>query len=179
MCSNDDLRVQGRTLSPAEFSEIENLIAEHPDWSRHRIAKELCRWWEWRTPGGQFKTFAARSLLLTLAQRHGLALPAIRENQRRRPWGIRPMESHGEASACPIEASLKSLQPLRWQILPPKSSERPRVLGYLREHHYLGFNRPVGTHLLYLIQDHEQHDLAVHLVGAAAWQCAARDGSIA
>jgi hypothetical protein len=33
----------------------------------------------------------------------------------------------------------------------------------------------VGTHLIYLVQDVAQRDLAVHLVGAAAWQCAGRD----
>ena len=109
MCSNNCLHVQGRTLSLAQLTKIEDLIAQHPDWSRHRIAKELCQWWEWRSPGGQLKTFAARSLLLTLAQRHGLALPAIRENKRRRPWGIGPMASQPEASSRPIEATLKSL----------------------------------------------------------------------
>jgi hypothetical protein len=33
----------------------------------------------------------------------------------------------------------------------------------------------VGTHLLYLVRDAQERDLAVHLVGAAAWQCAPRD----
>jgi hypothetical protein len=33
----------------------------------------------------------------------------------------------------------------------------------------------VGTHLVYLVQDVQQRDLAVHLVGAAAWHCAGRD----
>jgi hypothetical protein len=55
------------------------------------------------------------------------------------------------------------------------SSVRERALAYLRQYHYLGCNRPVGTHLLYLVRDVEQRDVAVHLVGAAAWQCAPRD----
>jgi hypothetical protein len=33
----------------------------------------------------------------------------------------------------------------------------------------------VGAHLIYLVQDAQGRDLAVHLVGAAAWQCAPRD----
>ena len=53
--------------------------------------------------------------------------------------------------------------------------ERERALAYLRQYHYLGCNRPVGTHLLYLVRDAQGRDLAVHLVGAAAWQCAPRD----
>lgn len=178
MCSIDGIRVQGRHVSQAQWLGIQNLVGEHPDWSRHRIAKELCDWWDWRTPLGQRKTFAARSLLLTLAQRYGLQLPAIREAHRRRPWGIRPAGEKLTVSSDPIKAALAHLQPLQWRLLLPKSSARERAFGYLREHHYLGFNRPVGTHLVYLIQDAQQRDLAVHLVGAAAWQCSARDGYI-
>jgi len=178
MCSTDCLRVQGRYLSEAQFCQIKNLIGEHPDWSRHRIAKELCRSWGWCTPLGQLKTFAARSLLLTLAQRHALQLPAIREAHRSRPWGIRPGPEKltvSTVSPVPIVASLADIGPLQWHILLPKSPLRERAFAYLRQYHYLGFNRPVGTHLIYLIQDAEQRDLAVQLCGAATWQCAARD----
>jgi hypothetical protein len=48
----------------------------------------------------------------------------------------------------------------------------------LETYHYLGCDRPVGSHLVYLVQDLSGRDLAVHLVGAAAWQCAARDRAI-
>ena len=75
----------------------------------------------------------------------------------------------------PVEGSLASLQPLAWQMGAHGSVEREGALAYLRQYHYLGCNRPVGTHLLYLVRDVEQRDVAVHLVGAAAWQCAPRD----
>ena len=173
----DSIRVQGRSLSAAEVTELQRLVDEHPHWSRHRLAQELCYRWGWQTPLGQFKTFAARSLLLKLAQAYGLRLPPVRTAYRRRPWGlegvgpspllVRPSEV--------ITASLASLQPLQWQLGPYGSPVRSRALAYLRQYHYLGCNRPVGTHLLYLVQDAQQRDLAVHLVGAAAWQCAARD----
>jgi len=45
----------------------------------------------------------------------------------------------------------------------------------LRQYHYLGCDRPVGSHLFYVVSDRLERDLAVHLVGAAAWQCADRD----
>src|SRR5207302_869658 len=82
----DVIRVQGRSLSGAELFQLQRLIDEHPAWSRHRVAKELCQRWEWRTPLGQAKTFAARSLLLKLAQRYELRLPPVRESNRRTPW---------------------------------------------------------------------------------------------
>src|SRR5688500_12764943 len=177
MIANDCLRVQGRSLCWSELVELQLLIDEHPQWSRHRVAKELCQRWDWRTPTGQLKTFAARSLLLKLGQRHELRLPAVREAYRRCPWGLRPPQMRLAAPSPPtaIEGSLASLQPLAWQMGWRGSVERERALAYLRQYHYLGCDRPVGTHLLYLVRDVEQRDVAVHLVGAAACQCAPRD----
>jgi hypothetical protein len=48
----------------------------------------------------------------------------------------------------------------------------------LQQYHYLGCNRPVGSHLLYLVEDRQGRELAVQLVGAPAWQCAPRDAYI-
>ena len=177
---NEFIRAQGRSLSVGELAELQVLIDEHPDWSRHRVAKELCHRWGWRSPLGQLKTFAARSMLLTLAQRHGLRLPSVRAAYRRRcPWGVSESVGSARQTLAPgsrsIAADLASLQPLEWQIARHGSSERERALAYLRQYHYLGCNRPVGTHLIYLVRDAQARDLAVHLVGAAAWQCAARD----
>jgi hypothetical protein len=177
MIANNCIRAQGRSLSLSELVELQVLIDEHPHWSRHGVAKELCQRWDWRTPAGQLKTFAARSLLLKLAQRYELRLPPVREAYRRSPWGLgRPEKRLAAPPLCTLlEASLSGLQPLQWQMGWHGSLERECALAYLRQYHYLGCNRPVGTHLLYLVRDAQQRDLAVHLVGAAAWHCAPRD----
>jgi len=176
------IRVQGRCLAQAELLELQSRIdAHHPEWSRHRIARDLCERWEWRTSLGRLKTFAARSLLLTLEARHGLRLPPVRVACRRTPWGLRPAAAVS-AVAMPapeaIATGLGSLQPLQWRLAGHGAPERARALAHLQTYHYLGCNRPVGSHLLYLVQDAAGRDLAVHLVGAAAWQCAARDRAI-
>jgi hypothetical protein len=173
------IRVQGRWLSPEDLPQLQALIDAHPDWSRHRLACHLCGQWDWRTATGRFKTFAARSLLLTLAGRYGLRLPAVRWAHRSPyPWGVRPPDPLRRESPEPIprvEAPLSALQPLQWRLAPYGSPWRERALVYLRQYHYLGCERPVGSHLLYLVADAQGREVAVHLVGAAAWQCAARD----
>lgn len=177
MTTTERIQAQGRTLRAGELEELQGWIDQHPHWSRQRVAQRLCERWDWRTPRGVLKTFAARSLLLTLAQRHNLRLPALREEFRRPPWGLRrpAAPSPDRPPPAPISAPLASLQPLHWQVGGYGSPERERALSYLRQYHYLGCNRPVGVHLVYLVQDRHRRDLAVHLVGAAAWQCAARD----
>jgi hypothetical protein len=177
MCPIKVITAQGRRFDAAELLEIQQLIDENPNWSRARVALELCQRWEWRTVLGQPKSFAARSLLLKLAQRYDLRLPPLREAFRRHPWGVRPPEAVPIARAefKPIESDLASLMPLSWEGTLPGGKAREQALDYLRSYHYLGCNRPVGSHLLYLVQDGQGRDLAVHLVGAAAWHCAARD----
>lgn len=156
MMTNDYMRVQGRRLSRSEVAELQVLMDEHPHWSRHRVAKDLCAQWDWRTPAGRLKTLAARSLLLKLEQRQPLRLPPVRQAMRRSPWGLGRPELRLAAAPLPplLAASLESLQPLPWQLGGHGSKERERALGYLRHHHYLGGNRPVGTHLLYLGRGH-------------------------
>jgi len=177
MIAKDCIQVQGRCLSARELVELQVLIDEHPQWSRPGVAKALCQRWDWRTPAGRLKTFATRSLLLKLAQRQQLRLPPVREAMRRSAWGLGRSELKGASAPPPplLEASLGGLQPLQWQLGWHGSKQRERALAYLRHYHYLGCNRPVGTHLLYLVRDAQGRDLAVHLVGAAAWQCAPRD----
>jgi hypothetical protein len=169
------IRAQGRVLSLGEFAKLQALIDRQSEWSRHRIARELCQQWNWRTTEGRLKTFAARELLLKLEQRHHLRLPVVRAQHRRSPWGIPADSPPIPAPGSFLEGSLPQVQPLSWELCFYGSPERTRALGLLRQYHYLGCNRPVGAHLLYLVKDRQGREVAVHLVGAAAWQCAPRD----
>jgi hypothetical protein len=173
------IRVQGRSVSLTQLSEVQLLIEAHPEWSRHAIAKDLCQRWRWHTVLGRPKTFAARSLLLTLEAKHGLRLPPVRAAFRHAPWGLRSSARPAPPPPPePIAGALDGLQPLQWHLAGRATVERERALAYLETYHYLGCDRPVGTHLVYLVQDRAGRDLAVHLLGAAAWQCAARDRAI-
>ncbi len=49
---------------------------------------------------------------------------------------------------------------------------------YLAQHHYLGFHRPVGESIKYLVRDRYGRDLACALFGLAAWKLAPRDAFI-
>ncbi len=169
------IRCQGRTLSGTELRDLQALIDGHPQWSRHRVCVELCQQWEWRTAQGQLKTFAAREMLLKLEQRVGLHLPEVQRQMQRRPWGICRQVPEVQIQAEPVQMPLVEIQPLVWQLGEYGTEVRQRALGYLRRYHYLGCDRPVGSHLFYLVGDRFGRDLAVHLVGAAVWQCADRD----
>lgn len=165
---------QGRSLEAAELDWLGSARAAHPDWSRKRLARELCQRWQWRTPQGQWKDLAARSLLLKLQARGLLSLPPLREQYRTRRWELPPPSDPPAAMGVGIEQPLAGVQPLQWSLALAGSWAEARVHEHLRRHHYLGL-RVVGENLKYLVQSAAGEDLACLLFGAAAWQSAARD----
>jgi len=165
---------QGQSLEAAELDWLRSAIAAHPDWSRKRLARELCQRWQWRTPRGQLKDFAARSLLLKLQARRLLSLPPLREQYRTRRWELPPPSDPPAAMGVDIEQPLAGVQPLQWSLARAGSWAEARVHEHLRRHHYLGL-RVVGENLKYLVQSAAGEDLACLLFGAAAWQSTARD----
>ncbi|MFA5385367.1 MAG: hypothetical protein WC364_12050 [Eubacteriales bacterium] len=37
---------------------VRQLISDNPSWNRSRLSRELCRFWNWRSPTGQIKDMA-------------------------------------------------------------------------------------------------------------------------
>jgi hypothetical protein len=166
--------VQGRRIGSREISQIQELIAANPLWSRWRLSVALAQCWQWYAPSGQLKDLAARSLLLKLHERRLIVLPERRRvpTQRRVEATADLFELHPPE---PVEASLSSLSPLQIKVVGPRQPNYHTFQRYLVHHHYLGYRGPIGENRGYLIQSSTGVDLACLLFGAAAWQCAPRD----
>ena len=67
--------IQGRWLGTEDFEALQQLITEHPRWSRRRLSIALCEVLNWRTASGQLKDMSARLLLNKLAERGFIKLP--------------------------------------------------------------------------------------------------------
>ena len=169
--------MQGRRIEPVEFLEVRELVANHPEWSRYRLSRELCVRWDWRTPTGQWKDMAARTLMLKMAERGWIQLPARRglspNRHRLLPPPLRSWPT------TPISGRLSEVGPLRITEVSAQANGRAEVRAALVQFHYLGYQTPVGENLQYVIRDQTDRLLAVLVFGAAAWKCAARDRWIA
>jgi len=168
---------QGRRVQPADISWLRSWIDDHPSWSRYRLACEFCKIWDWCTPTGQLKDFAARSFLLKLMARGLITLPPVRTENQRVHGYVSPISAPAVALQQPsaIASSLAELTPLSLIIPKSGSPEEHLCHHYLATHHYLGFQRTVGENLNYLVKDHQGRDLACMLFGAAAWKTKPRD----
>ena len=134
--------------------------------------------WDWRNELGRFKDMAARTLLLKLERRGLIQLPP------------RQRAGTGNHKACKVESdpaldlewcSPESIGPaladwLPLQVVLVDSPTQRRIFGrLLQQYHYLGYYRPVGENLPYLIQRRDGALVGCTLFGAAAWKCAPRD----
>jgi hypothetical protein len=170
------LMIQGRMVTPEILAQVRALIGEQPDWSRRRLALELCRQWQWHNAAGQIKDMAARSFLDKLQARGWIELPP---RQRRRGPGFAPwLAALPPAPPAEMKESLAHLRPLRWEVFSARQPQAARFNAYLARYHYLPYRSTVGENLGYLVQDRHGRDLACALFGAAAWKTQPRDAFI-
>ncbi len=174
----DELVVQGRKIKPDELDWIRELMAGHPHWGRTRLSVLIAQQWDWRNEIGRLKDMAARTMLLKLERRGLIKLPARRwdcnSNHKARRVDPGPITEWDLFKEESIDCTLAELLPLR--VILVDCAFRRRVFGHLlQQHHYLGYYRPVGENLPYLIQSRGGQLLGCALFGAAAWRCAPRD----
>ena len=145
------LRYRGRDIGPEEVEFIRQLIAQHPHLSRRRLSVQLCQAWNWVQPNGAWRDMVCRGLMLALHRGGWIQLPAPMQGilnnvtaHRRRRAG------EEEVDQSPIVGSLKDLGPLKIEQV-RRSQGEDLWAQLLAQHHYLGYSRPVGEHLKYLV----------------------------
>ena len=143
------LRYRGRDLTDREIALIRELIAEHPQASRRALSALLCEAWDWRQPNGQLCDMVCRGLMLALHRGGWIELPPVRQRARNNVIARRR-----PAPACvdpaPLRARLGEIRPLEIRQV-RRSPDEALFDSLIEEHHYLGYTRPVGEHLKYLI----------------------------
>jgi hypothetical protein len=169
------IELQGRRISAAQMAWLGGWIEGHPQWSRKRLARELCQRWQWVDGRGRLKDFAARSLLLKLEARGVVKLPPLRLYNRRPPRGVPSWESWEEPVTW--EGSLREISPIGVERVMPGSEADRRWRFYLHRYHYLGL-AVVGENMGYVARDAQGREVACLLFGAAAWRCAPRDRAL-
>jgi hypothetical protein len=168
--------LQGRPFGPEQLSQVQALLGQNGGWSRYRLSRELARLWDWRTPQGQLKDMAARTLLLKLQEQGWIELPPRRMKSPTRS-GRPPVWGQPALEQPQVEGVLKELLPLRLHEVSQASQRQTRrqLEAALHHYHYLGYRSRVGQNLQYWVCDQQERPVACVVFGAPAWQCAVRD----
>jgi hypothetical protein len=145
-------RYRGREISQEDILYIRALIESHPGESRRKLSVRLCEAWQWRQANGALRDMVCRGLLVMLERAGEITLPPVsyvRHNpliQRARPEAVL-------IDTTPIEGPLCKLQPLEFEQV-RRTAEEPLFNSLMEEHHYLGYEQPVGEHLKYVVWAH-------------------------
>jgi len=165
-----ELRYRGRVISTGDILYIQDLIATHPQETRRALSKKLCEAWQWRQPNGALRDMVCRGMLLMLDRAGQIALPPVKFVPHN-PLARRARPSPVMIDTTPIEGSLHQIQPLEF-VQVRRSGDEPLFNSLMEEHHYLGYEQPVGEHLKYLIW--AEHPQGRRPVACVAWSSAAR-----
>src|SRR5436309_1848061 len=90
-----------------------------------------------------------RGMLLLLDRAGEIVLPPV-SYVRHNPLAKRARPAPVLLDTTPITDRLRNLQPLQFQQV-RRTSDEPLFNGLMEEHHYLGYEQPVGEHLKYLV----------------------------
>ena len=144
-----EFRYRGRKISQEDILYIRALIEQHPWQSRRMLSIRLCEAWQWRQANGALRDMVCRSLLLMLDRAGQIELPPV-SYVRHNPLAHRAIPEPVRIDTTPIAGRLCNLQPLEFELVRRTGKER-LWNSLLEQHHYLGYQQPVGEHLKYLV----------------------------
>jgi Druantia protein DruA len=142
-------RYRGREISTEDILYIRALIERHPGESRRKLSVRLCEAWQWRQANGALRDMVCRGLLLMLERAGQIELPLV-SYVRHNPLIRRVRPEAVLIDATPIESRLCNLQPLKLEQV-RRTAQEPLFNSLMEQHHYLGYEQPVGEHLKFLV----------------------------
>jgi Domain of unknown function (DUF4338) len=144
-----DWKYRGRLVTAEDILYIGELIAAYPRESRRTLSKKLCEAWQWKQPNGALCDMVCRGLLLMLDRAGQITLPPV-SYVRQNPLAKRARPAAVLIDTAPIEGKLQEIQPLEFEQV-RRTGDEPLFNSLMEEHHYLGYEQPVGEHLKYLV----------------------------
>jgi hypothetical protein len=144
-----ELRYRGREIREEDILSIRALIERYPGESRRKLSTRICEAWQWRQSNGALRDMVCRGMLLMLERAGQITLPPV-SYVRHNPLAQRARPEAVLIDKTPIEDPLRKLQPLEFEPV-RRTAQEPLFNSLMEEHHYLGYEQPVGEHLKYLV----------------------------
>ena len=144
-----EFRYRGREILEEDILYIRTLIERYPKESRRKLSVRVCEAWQWRQANGALRDMVCRGMLLMLERAGQIALPPV-SYMRHNPLSKRARPEPVLIDKTPLEDPLHKLQPLEFEQV-RRTAQEPLFNSLMEEHHYLGYEQPVGEHLKFLV----------------------------
>ena len=165
-------RYRGREITEEDVSFVRALIAQHEGESRRKLSQRVCQAWNWRQENGVLRDMLCRSLMLGLDRAGLIELPPVKQRPPNNAIRHRRTPSLSIEST-PVLGSLSELGPLTWRSV-RRTKDEPLFNALLRQHHYLGYTRPVGEHVKILVSAQDR-PIACFAFSSAPYHLTLRD----
>ena len=166
LANEPSFAIAGGRSAQEDILYIRALIERYPGESRRKLSVRLCEAWQWRQANGALRDMVCRGLLLMLERAGQITLPPV-SYVRNNPLSRRARPEPVLIDATPIEGPLCKLQPLELEQV-RRTAQEPLFNSLMEEHHYLGYEQPVGEHLKYVVWAHGRP------IACLAWSSAPR-----
>lgn len=161
----------GRRFTRQQISEIQRTV-KTLSLSRRELAHTICEHLEWVTPKGIHKIQTCLNALEEMEQLGIIALPELRQKEKSVQKKIQWTDRTNEPS--PINSMLDDVLPISLQIVMEKE-QVSQWNEFVDRYHYLGYRRPIGSHLRYYIIDRHGRKLGCLLFSFATTTLPCRD----
>ncbi len=142
-------KYRGRTVTTEDIEFICQLVEDNPDASRRALSLKLCEAWQWKQANGALRDMVCRGLLLMLHRAGQIELPQVRYTPPN-PLVLRQRPQPMLIDTTPFTGALSQIRPITIQPV-RKTADEPLFNSLMEQHHYLGYEQPVGEHLKYLV----------------------------
>ena len=144
-----DLRYRGRVATTEDIELLNNLMTANPNDGRCAISVKFCKEVGWVQPNGNLKDMVARGYMLALHRAGHITLPPKKIDPPN-PLAKRGKPPIVETDTTPLDCRLKNIAPLKF-VQVRRSSKEKLFNSLICRYHYLGYTRPVGEHLKYIV----------------------------
>jgi hypothetical protein len=162
----------GKRFTRKQLCDIQTTVERFPALSLRELGHTLCENLRWKTPKGAHRIQACLGALAEMEQAGIVRLPAkkIQHKSAQKP----PLWTEKTREQPRIAEALDRLTPIDVQPL----TEKAQIAlwnEFVDRYHYLGYKRPMGTHLRYFILANDQRLLGCLSFSFASRSLACRD----
>jgi len=147
--SEAPFKYRGRVFDERMIELLKEIIATHPLAHRRALSKIVCEILDWRQQNGHLRDMVCRGAMLALHRMGRITLPPARRVSPNNAINHRQVRKL-QVDQSPICSTLLELGKLEFRQV-RRTKDEPLFSSLLAEHHYLGYCRPVGEHLKYLV----------------------------
>ena len=162
----------GRRFTRQQLVDIQRTVTLYSTLSRRELAHTLCEHLQWVTPKGINRVQTCLNALEEMELCGIITLPKLKQRKKASQKKIQWTDKSNEQAV--IDSSLDDLLPISLKVV----TEKEEIVlwnEWVDRYHYLGYKRPIGSHLRYTIIDRHGRTLGCLCFSFATTSLTCRD----